>query len=37
MLVLKMECYWQTLLPDSKCKGMDNWIPPQWREDCIGV
>jgi len=25
-----MECYWQTLLPDSKCKGRDNRIPPQW-------
>ena len=37
MLVLKMECYWQTLLPDSKCKGRDNRIPPQWEEDCIGV
>lgn len=30
MLVLKMERYWQTLLPDSKYKGMDNRIPPQW-------
>ena len=37
MLELKMECYWQTLLPDSKYKGRDNRIPPQWKEDCIGV